>query len=241
MKFLISFIFISSLFCTPVLAQSSQSDSAFYQLAVYNALAFYQQSSGDQSRLLNGREYKPYRIEFAIGQPFFLSEKFTAGSIVYEDGYYENVQLLYDEVKGMLIAETGVSIELITERIREFTIAGHFFTRLPADSANTQPDNDFYERLYSGKIEIYKKERKFLSEDVSDTEGVRGVVATKTFYYLRKGTRYYTFKNKNSLLDILQDKKAQLQQFIKTKALDYKHDTDNSIAKIAGYYEQLTQ
>lgn len=241
MKFLISLIFISVLPCTLVKAQTSQSDSAFYQSAVFNALAFYQQSSGDQSRLLNGREYKPYRISFSSGHPFFFSDKFTAGSIIYEDGFYDNVQLLYDEIKGMVIAETGVSVELITERIREFTIAGHFFTRLAADSAVGKPANGFYERLYNGKIEIYKRNRKTLSEDVSDTEGVQGVVSTKTYYYIRKAGQYFSFKNKSSLLDLLRDKKSELQKFIKSNALDYKHDTDNTIVKIAGYYDQLTK
>jgi len=243
MKFLISLPLCLSflLSCTQTVAQVNSADSIFYQSAIYNALAFYQQAGTDQSRLFNGREYKPYRISFTGGHPFFLSDKFSAGAVIYEDGIYDHVQLLYDEVKEMVIAETGVSIELITERIGEFTIAGHRFTRLPADSAATKMAGGFYENLYNGKTGVYKKERKFLGEDLSDTDGIKGVVTTKTYYYLKKSGQYYLVKNKGQVYNVLRDRKNEIQQYIKSNSLDFKHDMDNTLAKIAAYYDQLTK
>ena len=81
------------------MAQGSQSDSSFYQSAVYNTIDLYRQFASDQSRLYNGRRYKPYDIPFVVGVPFFQSDWFTEGTIIYEDGYYDKVMLLYDEVK----------------------------------------------------------------------------------------------------------------------------------------------
>ncbi|MEO5891370.1 MAG: hypothetical protein ABIQ31_14045 [Ferruginibacter sp.] len=226
---------------THIKGQAIQSDSIFYQSAVYNALAFYQQSAGDQSRLFNGREYKPYRISFVKGHPFFISERFAEGSIIYEDVLYENVQILYDEVKELVIVETGVSIEMIPQRIGQFTIAGHTFVKLLKDSLNNTLTGGFYERLYKGKIEVYKKEKKTISEDLSDTEGVRGIVTTKKYYYIRKCERFYLVKNKNSMYEVLKDRKSEIQRFIKSQGLDFRNDTDNTLAQVAGYYDQLTR
>jgi hypothetical protein len=243
MKFLLSLGMLLSCFSYPptLFAQADQADSSFYQSAVYSAIAFYHQSAGDQVRLFNGREYKPYRIAFISGQPFFMSEKFAAGSIIYEDVFYDNVQLLYDEVKNMIIVETGVRIEMINERIRQFSIAGHSFSRLPQDSATGHPGDGFYETLYSGKIQLYKIEKKQISEDLSDTEGVRGVVTARKYYYIRKGDQYYPVKSKNSIYDILREKRNELQQFVKRTGLSYRKDPENMLIKIAGFYEQLTK
>lgn len=221
--------------------QANNSDSIFYQSAVYNTIAFYRLSAGDQTELFNGREYKPYRISFINGHPFFLSDQFAEGSIIYEDGLYQNQQLLYDEVQGMVILNTDVRIELITERIKQFTISGHTFIRLNKDSLNNRFIEGFYERLYDGKIEIYKKENKFIKEDLSETEGVRGEITKKNYYFLKKNGQYYPVIKKNNLFEILKDREKEIQQFIKNNSLDFRKDTDNTLSKIAGYYDQLTR
>lgn len=224
-----------------LMAQSNKSDSVFYESAVNNAITIYRQSSLDQSRFYNGRKYKPYGMGFINGVPFFQSDKFTEGTLMYEGGFYDKVKLLFDLVKGMLIIKTDVAIELINERIEAFSISGHTFVRLTRDSLNNNFSTGFYEKLYNGKITIYKKEKKEIKENISGTEGVRYEIINKTVYYLKKNGVYYYIKNKKHIDDILRDRQNEIQKFTRYNGLSFKNDPDNTLIQIAGYYDQLTR
>ena len=228
------------LFRAPVFAQADQIDSSYYQAAVNNAIALYQQSEKDQSRLMNGREYKPYTFPFVRSFPYFLSKDFSEGSISYDGGFYDHVQLLYDEIAELVILNRGVAIELANERIKEFTILGHKFVPLIKDSMNKRPGSGFYESLYQGKIEVYKKEKKSIVDILSSTEGYQAEAVSKTSYFLKKENTFYPVKKKRDMLRVLGNKKSEIQQYIKQNRLDFKHDKDNTLAKIGAYYDQLT-
>jgi hypothetical protein len=235
------FFLITALFPEMVLkAQSNKDDSAFYQASIQNAVTFYQQSALDQSRLNNGRKYKAYSFRFVNGTPFFETDQFREGSVVYEGGYYDNVKLLYDQVQDKVIVRTNVAIELITERIEQFTISNNLFVKLSKDSLNSHLDNGFYEQLYKGKIVVYKKEKKVIKENLSTDEGVRGDVEKKTFYYLQKDGIIYLIKKKAHVFEILGDKKNEIQKFMKSNDLSFKSDPEKTLTKIAAYYDQLT-
>ena len=240
-RYFLVFLVISLSSSARAMAQGSQSDSSFYQSAVYNTIDLYRQFASDQSRLYNGRRYKPYDIPFVVGVPFFQSDWFTEGTIIYEDGYYDKVMLLYDEVKELVILRAEVTIELINERIAAFTIGEHKFQRLVKDSLNTGFATGFYEKLFSGKIEIYKKEKKTIIENLSNSEGVRGDIDVKIYYYIKKNGRYQLIKKKANIYEVLNDRSKEIQQFIKSNKLNFKHDRENTLIKVAGYYDQLTK
>ena len=221
-------------------AQSNKNDSGFFQASIHNAITSYQHFARDQSRLNNGRKYKPYGIRFISGTPFFQTDHFSEGTIIYEGGYYDNVNLMYDEVQDMVILRTDVAIELITEHIEQFSIAGHFFVKLVKDSNNHHLAAGFYEQMYKGKVEVYKKEKKLIKENLSTTEGVRGEIEKKTLYYLKKNGICYIIKKKSNIYEVLRDKENEIQKFMKSNSLSFKSDPDNTLAKIAFYYDQLT-
>ncbi len=224
-----------------VSAQSNKSDSVFYESAVNNAIAIYRQSTSDQPRFYNGRKYKPYRIGFINEVPFFQNDQFTEGTLIYEGSYYDKVKLLFDEVKDMVIIKTDVAaIELINERVGGFSFPGHTFLRLTRDSSNDNFNTGYYEKLYSGKIEIYKKEIKEIKENISSTEGVRGEIIKKTWYYLKKNGVYYLIKKKKHINQILSNHKNDIQKFVRNNGLSFRNDADNTLIQIGRFYDQLT-
>jgi hypothetical protein len=50
---------------------------------------------------------------------------------------------------------------------------------------------------------------------------------------------YYTFKNERSLLKILNDKKKEIQQYLKKNGIRYKDDPERSMIMAVEYYNRL--
>jgi hypothetical protein len=78
----------------PVNAQTAQEDSLFYQTALTNTLSIYKKQLGDQSPFYNGSRYSPTGYIFSTGSPYFISDSFNLGSVVYDDIFFNSVYLL---------------------------------------------------------------------------------------------------------------------------------------------------
>jgi hypothetical protein len=242
------FFFLNILFflsCCKTFAQLSADDSAFFQKAVNNTVAFYHQSLGDQSGLYNGIQHAGYPFVFETGDhPFFYSAAATTGAVVYNNIVYPNINLHYDEVADVLIFEDATHrIQLINERVSRFTIAENNFIRIVKDSLGESAiSSGFYNLLYEGNTAAIKKEVKKIREEVrNNSEGVLRHIETKTYYYIKKKNEYYAVKRKKNVLGLLKDKKKEVQQYIKDNNLSFKNDRDNMLKKITAYYDQLTK
>jgi hypothetical protein len=242
--YVISFLLL--IFCLTdktINAQSLEEDSSFYSAAISNAIRVYHSYLTPEPGLYNGSEYAGYPIRLTEGHQFFNTNELVNGSIVYDSVLYENVLMQIDLITEHVIINSfgsGYYIQLINEKISSFKLLDHTFIRLVKDSANSNViSTGFYERLYAGNITVLKKEQKKLRENVSVTTGVTGSVTENDFYYLKKAGKFYDVKNKNALLEILQDKKKELKQFMHKNKLKFRKDPDNVLIKVAGYYDTL--
>lgn len=227
-------------------AQMSKDDSLYYEKAISNSIAVYHQNIGDQSGLFNGSQYGGYNFSFYLNRhPYFLTTEWSYGSIVYDNVFYDNVELLYDEAQELVIFQDKKhKIQLVPERISGFSIAGNNFVRLEKDDslASSLVRNGFYNLLYNGKVQVLKKEVKVLKEDLRSTaEGILHFVDVSTYYYIKKNNEYFPVNGKKSVLDIYRDKKKELQQYIKTNKLRYGRDRDTMLVKVSAWYDQLTK
>lgn len=241
--FLISICFISSVFISPghLMAQTSLGDSSFYEEAISNAIGVFRKTERDQSRLYNGRQYKPYTFTFIRGVPFFLTEEFTGGTIHYDGSFYDSVRLLYDEIKEMVIIDLGWRVELVNERIGNFSIGDHQFLHLKKDSLNNLPASGFYEKLYNGQVVLYKKEKKEIKDHLSVSDGYQAEAIAKSYYYIKLDNIYHYVKRKKNLLNIFKDKKNEIQQYMKSSQLNFKNDKERTLSSVAAYYDQITK
>ena len=128
----------------------------------------YYQSAGDQSRLYNGTGYAGYPFVFAEGHPFFLTDKKQSSSIIYDKVEYQGVDLLFDEIMGVVIMQDeNHRIQLLNDRISGFTIGEHQFIRIVRDSISPNaPAAGFYNILYDGNLSVLKKEIKIHPADI---------------------------------------------------------------------------
>ncbi len=187
-----------------IFAQSSVEDSISFTKTLNNALAIYYRSAGDQSRLYNGLPYTGYPFVFAEGYPFFLTDKEQRGSITYDNVEYQGVDLLYDELKGVvIIKDENHRIQLLNERISGFTIGDYKFIRIVPDSlSNNAPAAGFYNVLYEGNLTVLKKETKTIREifSYSSAERIR-VIDLQTNYYFKNNNEYSQINNQKELLN----------------------------------------
>src|SRR5690348_16627231 len=86
-------------------AQSAKPDTAFVKASFSKAKAVYASSAiRSQSHLYNGSQYIDYT---PIGEehPYFLTNDWTNGTVIYDGEKYENVPLLYDISADKLVVE----------------------------------------------------------------------------------------------------------------------------------------
>src|ERR1700748_1618082 len=80
-------------------AQTAQEDSIFYQTAITNTISIYKKQLGDQSPFYNGSRYSPAGFIFRTGSPYFISDSFNLGSVVYDDILFDSVYLMYEDMR----------------------------------------------------------------------------------------------------------------------------------------------
>ena len=226
-----------------IMAQSSSNDSLSLAKTIGNAEALYYQSAGDQSRLYNGTEYTGYPFSFVEGSPFFLTNQPQQGSIMYDQVEYQNVNLLYDDMMGVIIMQDeNHRIQLLNDRISRFAIGNNLFIRIVNDSLSTgQPATGFYNVLYEGNLSVLKKEIKTIRQIYSYSQEITRVIDVKTNYYFRKNNEYTLITSQKELLNFFSERKKEIQHYIKSNKLSFKKDTDNLMVKVAVYHDQQTK
>ncbi len=238
--------FLSIYFCFflagPASAQMSGADSNFYQSALSRAINLYYESAADQSGLYNGALYPGYPFPFKEGDPFFNSNQFDTGSVVYDGLLYNRVQLRYDNLKDVVIInDNGYWIQLNDKKVNEFTIPGHHFISLGKKEVNIEGiDRWFYELLYPGDhILVLKKIMKTIEEDLSNGHDIERIIHTSNYYYIKKDSVLYPIEKKKDLNVVFPDKKKEIQQLFKKNKIKFRRDKENALLKVAAYFEPI--
>lgn len=201
----------------------------------------YYQSLGEQSPLYKGSEYIEYAYSLQEGDPFFGSAGWVNGDIYFDGMMFHEVPLLYDIVKDEVITQDFqkiYKINLPADRIQLFTMQGHTFVRILHDSVN-RVKTGFYDQLYNGNVGLLVKREKKIIEKSLDLN-INRVILSQVAYYVRKQGHYYTIKNKTALLNVLKDRKKEIQLYLKKNMIKFKSNPENAMIKAVEYYDQLT-
>lgn len=229
----------------PVKAQTAQEDSIFYQTALTHTILFYKKQLGDQSPFYNGSRYSPIGFTFRTGSPYFISDSFNLGSVVYDDILFDSVNLLYEDMRELLVSRNNNNylLQLVNQRVSSFIISGHPFIRLIADSLSPGiPKTGYYEILYAGRSQLLKKTFKTIVEEPSVYENtvIRYIEETDN-YYIRIAGHYQHVKSKTELLTLLHDHQKEIQRYIKKAKLSFRKDKENLLIQTAEYYDQIAK
>ena len=193
--------------------------------------------------LYNGPEYADYTRKYhtRAGHQFYLQPEVLPGSANYNDREFPNVRLQYDLVRDQVVlSQPGnpLMLRLIDEKVRAFSVDGHRFVRLVADSAGIIRTG-YYELLADGPVQVLAKRTKTMYEhlnkpyvDVSFVEASR--------LYMQKAGRYYAVRSKGTVLRLFADRSAEMQQYLKAHRLRFdKTARESTVAELTRYYNEL--
>ncbi|MBS1600281.1 MAG: hypothetical protein JST75_18785 [Bacteroidetes bacterium] len=222
-------------------AQNKQNDTSFITSSVNHAIDIYHQVIQKSAGLYNGSEYEEYTYNFQEGSPYFKTKDSVSGSIVYDGVLYENIWMKYNELKDIVVIwYNNDAVQLSNEKISRFTIDGHSFIWSQKNNMMKKNINTgFYEELYAGKTMALKKTIKSIQQKTDVSEGVSRFIDQKTYFYLKTTDGFVQVNNKSDLTDALKNHKTEIKDFISSKNLNFKQDTEGFIAQVAAYYDTL--
>lgn len=222
-------------------------DSSSDKPGIQNAIETYHNRLSPENGLYNGSEYaynQYYPFKISEGYPFFLTRLFMDGSVLY-DGIEYRVPLLFDIVKGELLIHDPSKryyVKLNSERVESFTLQNYTFVHLRPDTANTANIREgFYALLYNGPVSLYESFVKtFKTEMTVMGEGASSVIE-REYFFIRKNNQYFRIRNKKTLLAVLNDRRKDIQRFIRTNKLNMRKNKEYAFIKIIDFYNGINQ
>jgi hypothetical protein len=83
--------------------------------------------------------------------------------------------------------------------------------------------------------------KKNMQEVLSTTEGSIWYVHESNSFYVHFGSSWVNVRSKKDFLNMLGDRRKEVQRFIKKNKLNYKKDKENTLREVLGYYDQIAK
>lgn len=193
-----------------------------------------------ESPLYNGPEHADYHPQ-TIGKPYFQTIDWINGTIYSKGLIYKNVPMKYDLVKDRLVIRHHngfYKIELVSQQIDSFSLAGHSFLRLQANKEALVPKMGFYEVVQTPGISLYIRRENRIVEFI-DNRVLARRVEERTQLFADKEEKRYPISNLNDLLDLMPDHKKAVQRHLKKEGIRFRKNKALAAATAVTYYNQL--
>jgi hypothetical protein len=233
-------VLVSLLACFLFLQQAypQARDTAFLADAVRNSVAQYTKSMHGQANLYNGSEYRePRRTNDQ--HPYFVSEDWLEGSVLYDGDWYEHVPLQYDITRDVVITEmytSGNPMALVDAKVGGFSIDGHMFRKLIRDTLNALPETGFYDILYDGKTRVIARRQKSTQERIENLTVAISFEERNRYFILQNGY-YHAVKSKRSVLNVLKSRQSDLKKYLRASGVKFGNDRETALRKMAEFYD----
>lgn len=204
-------------------------------------LALYQAATIYSPHLYNGPRYHIYDSRSKEHQ-FFQVEDWQKGSVHYDGQLFENVSLLYDIVKGYVVArhpERSGLVQLQSERIRHFSVAENHFIRIEKnEEQRIEVPTGFYQLLYDGETQVLARRLKERQEQIENNK-VTVYFPPKNFFYIKKDGVYHLIRSKKAALNLYNDRKIALRKALRENRINFRKAREQALVQMATQYDQL--
>jgi len=216
------------------------SDSAFYQHALANVIVWYENTVGANSPLYKGKEYLDYNFR-TEGDQYFQSDLWQKGAVYYDGQLYQEVSMKYDIANNVLIVDhphlpSPVSLE--SNKIGHFSLLGHHFIRLVADSLSYEViKTGFYDLVYDGDVKFLVNRAKTLRDEI-EGKRIRYWFEEADRYFIKVDHTFYKLKNKRSVLKLFPEQKREIKQLLKRNDIKFRRQPEEALRRIVMYIDQ---
>ena len=158
---------------------------------------------------------------YVRGRPFFQSSDPQPGTLDYDGQHFENVALLYEQVRDQVLLygpAQAEPLQLIRQQVRGFELAGHRFVRLAADSAGVVAEG-FYDLAVDGPARLLVRRTKKL-EASTGGYNLKGEYEEVTRFFVQRRARFYEINTIKQALAVLADQKAEMQAYARGNRFD---------------------
>ncbi len=204
-------------------------------------LALYHAATVFSPHLYNGPRYHIYDSR-AKDHQFFLTEEWQQGSVHYDGQLFENIQLMYDIVKGVLVVrhmERSGLVQLQSERISSFSLLKNRFIKIQEDREKGITINTgFYHILYEGKTQVLARRIKDRQEQIENNR-VSVYFPEKNFFYIKKDGVYHIIRSKKAALNLFNDQKGALRRYLRENKIKYRKTRELALVQMAIQYDKL--
>lgn len=195
---------------------------------------------------LNGKPIPLTKYELiSEGSPFFKNELMKGTAYMTGSKEFHNLLLRINLLDNELYYKVGEEKEMIsTGEVTEFTLYDtvtaeqfHFVysVYMPCEK---KPDPAWYQQLQQGKASLYKHHKKEIQDVALYGQGHKEKkIYTQYRYYLLYGKQWSLVKKLKDIVELLHDKKSQLQAYISSNKLN--QDSESNIIKLVAYYNSL--
>ncbi len=212
----------------------------YSDLSGRNILSEPQDTLQGKQFLYNGRIWWNQHIKVR-GHAYYLSGEFLPGNVIINGNEYKDLKIKWDIFSDevVLFVNPKTIIVLNKERVDSFTLCYenivHSVRNFGSDSAGVI--NGYASMLYEGPSAFYVKFFKKI-EPLAEEKKYDRFFQAHRMYIFHNG-ELMPFSNKKGLLDILEDRKNELQVFIKEKRRGISRKDPFSFVPVIRYYDSL--
>lgn len=193
----------------------------------------FRQEVGDQAEMFAGKVEPGYPSTVYINHPYWLTDNFSQGDVVFRGLSYRNVSLRYDAYLKQLVVNTPVkrqNVSVPMDLVEKFTLGGIRYERRKGE---------FMAILYSSpRIELVQQMNVMMREKLVDNVKVQYEFKPTMKYCLYRDGQVYEVTNLKSVSKLYPHLKKELKQFAKKYHLDFKENRQLSLGTLVKYADE---
>ncbi|MBQ8240593.1 MAG: hypothetical protein IJZ38_07120 [Bacteroides sp.] len=194
----------------------------------------FRKEAGDQAEMFAGKVEPGYPPMIYTNHPYWLSDEFVPGDIVFDGRLYRSVPLRFDAFSQQLVVNTPVkrsNIMVPMEQVEKFVVDGIEYSRR---------NDEFVAILYSSpRMELVEQVHVTVKEGLIDNARVQYEFKRNVKYYLLRGGQMLEVGNLKSVMKLFPGLKKELKSFAKMHYLDFKVHRQSSLISTIKYADGL--
>lgn len=193
----------------------------------------FRQEVGDHAEMFAGKVEPGYPSTVYINHPYWLTDNFSQGDVVFRGLTYRNVSVRYDAYLKQLVVKTPVkrqNVSVPMDLVEKFTLGGIRYERRKGE---------FMAILYSSpRIELVQQMNVMMREKLVDNVKVQYEFKPTMKYCLYRDGQVYEVTNLKSVSKLYPHLKKELKQFAKKYHLDFKENRQLSLGTLVKYADE---